>query len=428
MLIFLQAIFVSFVILHRSNIWVALIPKPSLTIIVIGAYIYSFSILLRRLYIIKYQAHIVIVLFVTSLVMLAAHFVIERGVKQIIGYWLVTSISVIIISLWRKRQEMYAIKVFIISCTIISLIGAVAWLIVNVTFFSQGYIDPAHVIDLDEFTGGRMARGYGDKTNVFGIDMDAYSFPYSLGLVLTGSYAYEFLGIPFFRASGIFHEPATAAFMTIPAFILTCNSTYFGKWQRRTLLAIQLFFILLAMSLSVIISLLSVFILYNILDSYKKSFSRINMINPIKLFRFVVVVIISLIGYIGYYSFHIPAIRGITRNILYSKFSSYSYEAISSGSTSILSPDLFFTYFYFFVFSIYCVIIANKYNNDSLMSFSLVMICFLVFTLKGYFYHVLITPAFFIFFSLMLKNLSRSVSHPHSHQSGKIIVARGNYN
>ncbi len=420
MLFYLQAIFVSFVILHQNNIWVALIPKPSLMIICIGAYIYSFSILLRRFYLIKYPARIFIILFVSFLVMFAAHFVIGREVRSIIGYWLVTGISVIIVLLWGKRQEIYAIKVFIIFCTIISLLGIIAWLIVNFTFFFQGYVDQAQIIDLSEFTGGRMGRGYGHKTNVFGVDMDAYSFPYSLGLVLTGSYAYELLGIPFFRASGIFHEPSTAGFMTISAFILTCNSTYFGKWQRRTFLTLQLFFILFSMSLSVVISLISVFILYNILDWYKKNLSRGNVINPIKMFRFVV--IISLVVYIGYYSYHIPSVSGMTKNILTSKLNYYAYKLVTVGHTSIMSPSLFVVYFYFLVVSLYCFINANKYNNDSLMFSSLIMICFLVFALKGYFQHLIIYPAFFIFFSLMIKNLGKSISPSRSHQLGYIIA------
>ena len=409
MLIFLQSIFVSFVILHLSNIWVALIPKPSLMIIVIGAYIYLFSILLRRLYIIKYLAHIVIVLIVSSLVMIATHIIIERSATSIIGYWLVTCICVVILSLWRKRQEMYAIKVFIILCTIISLLGIIAWLIVNFNYLFQGYIDPAHVIDLEEFTGGRMERGFGNTTNVFGIGMNSYSFPYSLGLVLTGSYAYELFGIPFFRASGIFHEPVTAAFMIIPALVLTYNSTYFPKWQRRIFLTIQFCFLAASMSLSIIISLLSVFILYNILVLPKKNLSWVNIK---KVFCFAV--IISVIGLLGVYSFNIPGIRGITRNILFSKVTTGDYLSILLGV--IFNPKYFFTYIYFLTASLSCAFIAAKKNNNSLMSFSLIIICFLIISLKVYFYNILVNPGFFILFSLMLKNLGKSARSSHGHQ------------
>ena len=415
MLIFLQAIFVSFVILYRSNIWVALISNPLAIILGIGAYTLLLSVVARRAFLVKYPDHIILLSILSLLIMLTTLFVIERGVTQIVGYLLVTTLAVITISLWKTKQEIRAIRIFIIFCTIISLLGIIAWFIVNFAFLSQGYIDPAHVIDIDEFTGGRMGRGYGDKKNVFGVGMDSYSFPYSLGLVLTGSYAYEFLGIPFFRASGIFHEPSTAAFMTIPALVLTFNSIYFPKWQRRTLLAIQLFFILFTMSLSVIFSLLSAFILYNILVLFIKNLSRVN---PIKLFRFAV--IISVIGLLGFYSFHMSAIRGITRNILFSKLVASDYLSILLGM--FFNPKYFFTYIYFLTASLSCAFIAAKKNNNSLMSFSLIIICFLIMSLKGYFYHILIHPGFFVLFFLMLKNLGRSVSPSHSHQLGCIIT------
>ncbi len=256
-----------------------------------------------------------------------------------------------------------------------------------------------------------MGRGYGGKTNVFNISMDSYSFPYSLGLVLTGSYAYELFGIPFFRASGMFHEPSTAVFMTVPALILTFNSIYFSKkWQRRTLLAIQFCFIAVSISLSIIFSLLATYILYNILVFFKKSLFRVKLI---KVFSFAV--IISGFGLLGFYSFNIPAQRGLTRNILLSKLST-DYLTILLGI--LYNSKYLFTYIYLLTVSLSCAFIARKMNNNPLMSFSLIIIGFLIMSLKGYFYHILISPGFFVLFFLMLKNLSRSVSYPQQSSIG----------
>jgi hypothetical protein len=412
MLIFLQAILFSFVILYRSNIWVALIPNPSLMIVVIGTFICFFSILLRRLYVIKYPAHIVFILIVSSLIMLATQLIDERGVTQIVGYWLVSGICVIIVSLWRKRQEMYAIKVFVILCSVISLAGIVAWLIVNVDFIFKGYIDPTHVINLAEFTQERMVRsGNAQVKNVFGVSLNAYSFPYSLGLILTGSYAYELFGIPFFRASAIFHEPSSTAFMIIPALVLTFNSIYFSKWQRRALLSIQFCFLVISLSLSIAFSVLSAFILYKTLGLFPINLSGVNLK---KMFCFAV--IISVIGMLGVYSFNMTPTNELAKNVIASKL--FGNDYLSIALSVIFNLKYFFAYTYFFSVSLFCAFIAAKNNNDSLMSFSLIIICFLIVSLKGAFLHlVLAPPGFFVLFFLMLKNLRRSVLPSHSYQS-----------
>lgn len=406
MLIFLQATFISFVILYRSNIWVALVPNPLFVILVIGACILLLSVIAPRAFLVRYPNHIILLSILSLLIMLTTQFVTERGVTQIVGYLLASSLAVITISLWKTKQEIRAIKIFIIFCTIICLLGFVAWLIVNFSFLFQGYIDPTHIIDLEEFTGGRMKRGYFGKTNVFEIDMDYYSFPYSLGLVLTGGYAYDLFGVPFFRASGIFHEPSNTAFVTIPTLVLTFNSIYFSKkWQRRTLLSIQFCFLAASMSLSIIFSLLSIFILYNILILFVMNLSRVNLI---KVFCFTV--IISGICLLGVYSFNIPGIRGITKNILFSKLTCNDYLSISLGV--IFNPKYFFNYSYFFAVSLSCAFIAAKKNNKSLMSFSLIVICLLIMSLKGFFHHLLISPGFFVLFFLMLKNIGKSTFLP----------------
>lgn len=394
MLTFLQAIYISFVILHLSNIWVALIPRPSLIIIAVGTYILLISIFLGGS--IKKQSYLIFMALVFSLfVGLMTQFIMGRTALQVVTISMIIGVSTTIVFLWNKRQELYAVKIYIIICSIISLLGVVAWLIVNYTFIFQQYIDPSHVIELNEFTGGRMGRG--DGINIFGLSLEAYSFPYSLGLVLTGSYAYEFFGIPLFRSSGIFNEPNSTAFMSIPALILTLNSSYFGKYKRRILLVIQYCFIGSAMSLSVIISLISVFIIYKLFVLFIADISRFSPIKLLYLF-----LIVGIIGFLGVYCFNMVPNSGVARNILQTKFGASDYVSIALDT--IFNTSVFFGFFCFLSISLYCAFIAVRKNNNRLMSFSLVIICLLISSLKGSFFHIVINPGFYIFFFLMLKN------------------------
>lgn len=409
MILFLQAIFVSVVILHRNNIWVALIPNPSALLIDIGMYILLFSIVVRRLYLVKYPYRMVVFSCFCLLAILASQFFLDREVRQIAAYFLLSSISVLIISLWKTRQEINAIKVYIILCSIISILGIIAWLIVNYTFIFDNYIDHSHLINLSEFTAGRMGRGGSNNwTNVFGLSLGTYSFPYSLGLVLTGSYAYDFLGVPFFRASGIFHEPVSNSFMIISVFILVFNSTYFSKWQRRTLLIIQFCYLIVTFSLSIIISLLSVYILYNVFVLLTKKSLRENKSRILRL-----VVTATAIGFSGYYTYKMIPAAAFAKNILSSKFSVAYFDIVLR---IMFSAETTFIYVFSLVLSLVCLWRAVKTNNKTLMSYSLIMVSLLIVSLKGVLFHFLINPAFSIFYFFMLKHLGKSVLHLRSRQ------------
>jgi len=400
--IFLQAVFISVVILHQANIWVTRLPQPTFVLSSIGAYISLLTVIAKVAYIRKYSWQILILSMIGLLFILFSQLTSGRGFKSIVGYLFLAGISMFTVSLWKTREENFAIKVFIILCSIISILGIIAWINVNYTFISHNYIDPEHLINLKEFTNERMERGYGELKNRFGISLNDYSFPYSLGLVLTGSYAYEFFELPFFRASGIFHEPVFNSIMIISALIFTLNSIYFKKWSKRIILAILLCYLIATSSLSIIFSLLITYILYNIFVFLKSSRGAIS----IKLFKFII--IISLIGCLGYYAFNIIPSSGIAKNILYSKLTNNNYIEISFNN--IFNVKTFSTYCFFFLVSFACLWRAVKTNNKHLRSYSLIILCLLIGSTKGFLYHILINPAFFIFYFLMLKNFGRSAT------------------
>ena len=403
-MILLEAIFISIVILHRSCIWATLIPNISILITIVGTFIFLLSIVARRSYIKKNQDHIVVLLFISMLVILITALFSGTGhqVKSIVGYFAVTSVSVLIISSWNTRQEISALKIYLILCSIISILGIISWLIVNFSFIYLHYIDPAHLISLNEFTKGRMmgAEASDDWTNAFWIGREMFSFPYSFGLVLTGGYTNEFIGIPFFRASGIYHEPIANMFLIIPMIILTCNSIYFEKWPRRILLSIQFCYLFCSFSVAILISLLSVFMLHKMLVSLK-NFPWINLTRS---FRFVVMTI--TIGFLSYYVYNMIPTTEFAGNIISSKFASGKYK--DAIVNAIFNPYNSFEYYFFLVVTLVCTWRSVKTNDKTSISYSLIMISFAIIALKGYFSQIFLSPAFFIFYFLMLKNHGRS--------------------
>lgn len=405
MILFLQSLFISFVILHRGNIWVALIPNPSNVIINIGVYLFLLSMLVRRSDIVKCSYGIFMLIFFSMLVVIVTlpYYPVFFKINTIGGYLLVTSLSVLIVSLWEIRQEIVVARVYIIICTIISVLGILAWLIVQFEFMIHHNIDPEHVIHITEFTAGRWSMGepVGAAPNILGFHRSIFSFPYSLGLILVGSVVQDFFGVPFFRASAIFHEPFGNIFLITPMIILTCNSIYFGKWPRRILLAIQLCYMIVSFSVSIIISLISVYVLYNILLFIKDSSWR----NSSGFLRFIF--ILSIIGLITYLGIKVSPATVLTKNIITTKFASGNYKY--NFLETISNPYTFFAYYFFSITSLWCSWKAVKLNNKMLLSYSLIMVSFIVVSLKGAFLHVLICPAFLIFFFLMIKKLSGSV-------------------
>ncbi len=322
---------------------------------------------------------------------------------SIVGYAILTPICLVIISQWRQEQERYAVKVYIVASSVMSLFGFAAWLMVGLDWVLHERIDPAHFIDLEQFTDGKMSRiteGAVEQVNEFGVDENTFSFPYSLGLVLVNSYLYELAGIQFFRASGWYNEPVAVWFMVIPALILTCSNLYFSKITRIILLVTQFLFLFASFSVAIISGLMAVYVFRKLLYVFISGISL----------KFVAMSIVTAtaFGFLGVYAFEYVPDSSLAMNIVLSKFSANDYTSVALDT--MIDPVLGVAYVYFFAVAFAYSWRAAKKDDHVLMSFSLVVLCFLLVSLKGAFLHLLISPGFFILFALMVKHCDSSPS------------------
>ena len=95
-------------------------------------------------------------------------------------------------------------------------------------------------------------------------------------------------------------------------------------------------------------------------------------------------------------------------NVILSKLSVNNYASIALGS--LFHPMLVLPYMYLFGVAIQCAWKAEKVQDNTLMAFSLIVIAFLIVTLKGAIFHILINPGFYILFFLMLRHRKKMFS------------------
>ena len=217
--------------------------------------------------------------------------------------------------------------------------------------------------------------------------------------MLTNSYLYEFAGIEFFRASGFFHEPVTTWFMTIPAIVLITSGSLFSTNVRRLLITVQILFLFAAFSLSIMFSLVLIYIfrqmLYSVLD-ISTSFARLKpflLVAMVGVGIWVIQYLAADYNYKGYWS---------GMNVVLSRLHSNNYLEIVFNN--FFNPSTVLLYIYLLGVAISCAWKARLGQDNILMGFSLIVISFLIVALKGNFYHLLINPGFFIMFFIMLKH------------------------
>jgi len=405
MIIFFQAIFIAIIMLHQNNILVSLIPYPSPTFLVVGIPLFLLGLMKTNLFLRKTPPHAFTALAVILIVRLWTNMQTGEQLATIyvstLGYVMLTILCVAIISQWSQEQERYAMKLFVVIASVMALLGVTASLIVNLTWINDGIIDPAHLIDISEFSGGKMSRMSLKSSvvvfNQYGISQNIYSFPYSLGLVLTNSYLYDLGGIPFFRASGLFHEPVSTWFMTIPAIVLLASDKLFSKSVTRVLMTVHILFLIAAFSVSIILSLILIFVLFYTLPLLRYKFRSSHALKAFMLVAIVGVgfwIIYVLSGdYTNDYS--------VGLNVVLSKISGNDYVAIMMKNLNLKS--LLF-YLYIFGAAILCARAAEKNKDKLCMAFSLIVICFAIVTLKGNQYKLFVSPGFYILFFLMLRH------------------------
>lgn len=99
----------------------------------------------------------------------------------------------------------FLIQPYVYLSLILAVLGLTAWLLVQ-----TGLVDPTDWFVPDQFASGRLAS---DESTSY------YSAPFYLSGILNESSG-RFLGLSFHRASGMFEEPALAAFFVTPAIFL----------------------------------------------------------------------------------------------------------------------------------------------------------------------------------------------------------------
>jgi len=124
-----------------------------------------------------------------------------------------------------------------------------------VMLISLGLIDVnAHNFSLADATGGAFRRDMGDGS------AGGYSFPYGLGLILTGSGKLDLLGVQFFRISGWAHEPTSATLFIAPSIIMLIHSNIISNnFTKYLFLIIITLFWFLAVSVGSMLSFIAVY-------------------------------------------------------------------------------------------------------------------------------------------------------------------------
>jgi hypothetical protein len=143
---------------------------------------------------------------------------------------LILNCLIILVLLFAKRKELAnLLKVYIIFCVIMAACGIIAWVVINFDFVDLN----DSIWSLTEATSGRARR---DE------DQAGYSFPFGLGLVLTGSYQYDVFSLIMYRGSGWVHEPTTATLFVAPAIIILAREEVFCKFTQRLCFLLLLVF------------------------------------------------------------------------------------------------------------------------------------------------------------------------------------------
>jgi hypothetical protein len=192
-------------------------------------------------------------------------------------------ILLIILFLNLNTKSIYQIeKLYIILVVAMSLTGIIAWILINFNITEIGEFS----FSLTEATGGKFRR---DKNVAFG-----YDFPYSLGLVLTGSSAYELGSYMIYRASGWAHEPTTATLFIFPALIMLFEKNkYFNNYTRIN--CIILIFVFWIMCFSVT-SIFAAIILITSICFFKLAIKRLTK-NVFYIFFIVVIISLFILAY-----------------------------------------------------------------------------------------------------------------------------------
>jgi hypothetical protein len=302
-------------------------------------------------------------------------------IRQIVMF---SALAIILLTATRDQLELL-LKGYVLFCILMSLCGATASLLINTSIINW----QDHLYSLSENTNNRIVW---DQDVVYG-----YSFPYGLGLVLTSSFLYSFMGIDFYRSSGWAHEPTAATFFIVPALILLVRENIFSWRIRITGIFSIVSFYLSCFAVGSIIALVSLIICWDFLK-------------PKRRFPFFGMALLAcfLLAAICVYSSFISGMLQSTNSgaisILQSKF-----EPGNASMTAVVSPLYGDSLFLLLIISyiliaLYYSLIALR-DNPKAQTFSLIFIYLLMHSAKGSWGHLTQYLFTFIFFFLLVYSL-----------------------
>ncbi len=285
-----------------------------------------------------------------------------------------------------EKQHTRLIQTYIVFCFIMSFCGALASIMVNTQMVSINEFK----VNLTELSDSR-----------FNWDEDlenGFNAPYGLGLVLTkGSTLYYFLSIPFFRSSGWSYEPTFASFFVVPSLILLIREKFFSRRLQITMGIVIVFFLLCCFSVASIAALLSLLVIFKLLEPKKRIINKLLWI--------------GLLGIVGFFVVNFynarksdqPGIDLVESKLTEESLSGVNVFKFSGGSLpELIQPFIIILYIGMVIWIAVPAIRSSGINQ----TMGLILVYLILHSVKGSWYHTITLNFPFIFF-LYLVNVNR---------------------
>ena len=291
----------------------------------------------------------------------------------------------------REKDFRDFLKLYVLFCFIMAFFGTLASIIIN-----MGIVDYQDSLwSVYEATEGRATR---DR------DSHGYSFPYKLGLVLTGSHAYDIVGVTLYRSSGWLHEPASATLFIAPAIILLLKERLFSNFVNAAFLFTICVFWLACAAVSSLLSFIILISFYYFFKSGSGILSRRFFISIIFIFM------IILLGNSPFFNEDL-ILNTSNESLFLSKFSKNGGLQITLKLFNPESLKDYFSLTTFLFLGITVVLLCRKiikYSIYNSSSFILILLYFFVFSFKGGLPHLLSSPFVLFFIFLFLRTYLNS--------------------
>lgn len=310
-------------------------------------------------------------------------FLVEEDIQTLLRQVVILGLLAIVLLSANQKQLASLLRSYVVFCIVMATAGTIASILVN-----TGIVDwKEFLFSLNDWSDGRISR---DADVAYG-----YSFPYGLGLVLTSSYLYNFMGVEFFRSTGWAHEPTSATFFVLPALIILMREQIFSKMVR------------IFGALSIMFFWLACFAVGSIIAAAGLVFVVLMLRRNHFLVKILLCIILFFCGIYGYMEMSAWESQNAVSNsvqIFESKFASSSESLRAVFFIFHAEPA-----FQFFIAS-YLVLVmifslSALRHSDTAKTFGLIFIYLLFHSAKGTWGHLTQFPFTFVFFFFLVYSL-----------------------